>query len=267
MRRQAGSTNRIRAVVLSVLCVSVVAFLVVVFASSRASSAGVIDVVRIADTPPTMPGNPSDYATNVTQDIDGNFKVVLFAVEAGATTPAQLSWADFGRLLQSDGRLRALMTKLLQDSPFEAFFWETRPLTGSTAASTPFEFMIVKSPTLARVAANGRPFQDFIGPKKGTEAVEVFANLSGDALLVVPAQSNAVAASSYAHIANFVRSAPEEQVDLLWTQVSRALEQRIAERGMEAPLWVSTSGLGVYWLHVRIDNRPKYYQHDPYRHM
>lgn len=31
------------------------------------------------------------------------------------------------------------------------------------------------------------------------------------------------------------------------------------------PVWISTSGLGVPWLHVRIDDRPKYYQHAPYR--
>ena len=211
-----------------------------------------------------MDGNPLQYTTEVVRDGQGNFNVRIMG-QWGQAQAVQLTWALFGRLLQSDGRLRAQMTAILRDCPFEAFFWETRPLTGGSASSTPFEFMLVNSPTLARVTANGRPFQDFIGDKKGTEAVEVFANLSGDALLVVPAQSSTVAANSYAHFANFVRSAPEAQVDLLWSQVSRALEQRIAERGLEAPLWVSTSGLGVYWLHVRIDNRPKYYQHGPYR--
>jgi len=28
---------------------------------------------------------------------------------------------------------------------------------------------------------------------------------------------------------------------------------------------LSTAGMGVYWLHVRLDTRPKYYQHTPYR--
>ncbi|WP_391540805.1 DUF6940 family protein [Halomicronema hongdechloris] len=31
------------------------------------------------------------------------------------------------------------------------------------------------------------------------------------------------------------------------------------------PRWVNASGLGVAWLHVRLDTRPKYYQHEPYR--
>jgi len=30
-------------------------------------------------------------------------------------------------------------------------------------------------------------------------------------------------------------------------------------------LWISTAGLGVTWLHVRIDSSPKYYTHAPYR--
>ena len=30
------------------------------------------------------------------------------------------------------------------------------------------------------------------------------------------------------------------------------------------PVWLSTAGLGVGWLHVRLDDRPKYYRHAPY---
>jgi hypothetical protein len=39
----------------------------------------------------------------------------------------------------------------------------------------------------------------------------------------------------------------------------------VARRLSSAPLWLSTSGLGVAWLHVRLDERPKYYTHAPYR--
>lgn len=30
-------------------------------------------------------------------------------------------------------------------------------------------------------------------------------------------------------------------------------------------LWCSTSGLGVYWLHIRLDQYPKYYTYRPYK--
>jgi len=31
------------------------------------------------------------------------------------------------------------------------------------------------------------------------------------------------------------------------------------------PVWLSTAGGGVSWLHVRLDDRPKYYHHAAYR--
>ena len=31
------------------------------------------------------------------------------------------------------------------------------------------------------------------------------------------------------------------------------------------PLWLSTAGGGVDWLHMRLDKRPKYYRHLPWR--
>ncbi len=33
----------------------------------------------------------------------------------------------------------------------------------------------------------------------------------------------------------------------------------------EAPMWLSTAGAGVPWLHVRLEDRPKYYGHAAYR--
>jgi hypothetical protein len=35
---------------------------------------------------------------------------------------------------------------------------------------------------------------------------------------------------------------------------------------LKEPLWLSTAGQGVFWLHVRLDRYPKYYNHAPYRH-
>jgi len=39
----------------------------------------------------------------------------------------------------------------------------------------------------------------------------------------------------------------------------------LADAPFEAYFWLSTSGLGIAWLHVRLDERPKYYTHAPYR--
>ena len=37
--------------------------------------------------------------------------------------------------------------------------------------------------------------------------------------------------------------------------------------GRQKKVWMSTSGLGVYWLHVRLDSRPKYYQFAEFANM
>jgi hypothetical protein len=31
------------------------------------------------------------------------------------------------------------------------------------------------------------------------------------------------------------------------------------------PLWLSTAGGGVDWVHMRLDDQPKYYRHLPWR--
>lgn len=54
---------------------------------------------------------------------------------------------------------------------------------------------------------------------------------------------------------------PAAQRRALWSHVGAALEARLGE----TPLWLSTAGMGVPWLHVRIVRRPKYYRHAAYR--
>ncbi len=41
--------------------------------------------------------------------------------------------------------------------------------------------------------------------------------------------------------------------------------QEMEKRVSDKPVWLSTAGGGVPWLHVRLDNRPKYYSYRPYR--
>ena len=86
-----------------------------------------------------------------------------------------------------------------------------------------------------------------------------FANIGGDATLVVPSPRGLDRV--YGHLAAFVRGAPESQVRSLW----RVLGQVVATLVSNTPVWVSTAGGGVAWLHVRIDSRPKYYAHAEYR--
>jgi len=154
---------------------------------------------------------------------------------------------------QSDAAFRTFFIELLANAPFEAYFWETPPMTQATLAR-PFEFVLVNAPQLARVSADRRPFAHYFNH----EPVVDFPNLGGDAHLVVPCPQKP--ADAFAHLAAFSRSAPLAQQHDFWQRVGLAVVNGVGER----PLWLSTSGLGVYWLHVRLDARPKYYTFRPY---
>ncbi len=175
---------------------------------------------------------------------------------------APLTWHQVIQYWQQDANLRALMTQVLQDSPYSAFFWETPPLTPASLYQ-PWEFVLVNAPSLAKVSPNPQPFAQYLD--RGDEPIQVFANLGGDAMLIAPRALGPL--PTYTHLANFVRQAPPEQVDAIWQVLGNTLQNLIGDElnPRTAPLWVSTSGIGVYWLHIRLDDFPKYYTHRPYR--
>jgi len=160
-------------------------------------------------------------------------------------------------LWQNDADFRNFFTAHLAACPFTAFRWETPPVTADTLDRL-FEFVLLDCPALAG-PADSTSFANQLGTAQPGEEVVAFANLGGDAFLVVPCATGPE--SAYGHLAAFVREAPAPQQHALWQTVAAELRARISQQ----PLWLSTAGLGVPWLHVRIDTRPKYYGHAPYR--
>lgn len=155
---------------------------------------------------------------------------------------------------------RVFFDDLLRAAPFEALRWETPPLTAAGARRA-FEFVLLDAPDLLGPPDREAFAEHFpeCGSAAPADAVVDFGNLGGDAHLVVPCPSGAD--DDYAHLAAFLRSAPAAQRHALWRAVGAATRRRLGAR----PLWLSTAGGGVAWLHVRIDARPKYYTHAPYR--
>ncbi|MCB9660037.1 MAG: hypothetical protein H6726_20475 [Sandaracinaceae bacterium] len=166
-----------------------------------------------------------------------------------------LSYRAFITGLCEDPGLRRMLREHLAAAPFEAFRWET-PCVSASTASRPFEYVVLDSPGLA-----ARPEPDVFAQHfpRAVRGVVAFENLGGDARLVVPAPM--AEASAYNHLARFVRRAPVAQQDALFRVVGEQMRDRIARK----PVWLSTAGAGVYWLHVRLDDQPKYYGHTPYR--
>ncbi|MDX1569634.1 MAG: hypothetical protein R3200_04050 [Xanthomonadales bacterium] len=144
--------------------------------------------------------------------------------------------------------------KGLAESSFQAAYWECPPLvTGNLEA--PCHGVLVDAPPLAGLAEDPNAFREhFRGPGPAT-----FRNLGGDALLVAPVPDPDADA---AHFLAYCRTATRDLLGALFRQVAAAVLDSLDEH---SPLWLSTSGLGVAWLHVRLDASPKYYQYAPFR--
>lgn len=143
---------------------------------------------------------------------------------------------------------------ILKNCPFEGFFWEVKP-SNLERVDESFEFVLVQSNELTKIQADSTVFDEHF---RGHESVVTFWNLRKDAKLVVPEPLGPKV--HYGHLAVFVRNAPLVQVALFFQKVAESYYQSL---GAE-PLWLSTSGLGVSWLHVRMDVHPKYYRYLSY---
>lgn len=181
-----------------------------------------------------------------------------------------LSTSEVIHAWQTNAVFRSFFSETLAQAPFRAFRWETPVLTPALLGR-PFEFVLVEDRTLF-TAPDCKPFETQFSPKK---YAVVFPNVGGDAILVVPCPIQPDH-TAYTHIANFVRHAPAAQIHVLWEQVASAVQQRLGlpvaghvcipgqPHAPLGPLWLSTAGGGVAWLHIRLDDRPKYYHHLPY---
>lgn len=187
-------------------------------------------------------------------EIESN-RVTRYAIHCNGKV---LTFADVLDLWEADADFRSDFTQLLVDSPFGAFRWETPALTKQTA-QRPFEFVLLSSPSFQGRATDADTFQSFFISSDVNAGIVAFASLKGDATLIVP--SPRTSDDVYGHLASFLRKGPKQQTDALWQVVSTQVRAKLTDK----PLWLSTAGGGVAWLHVRIDSRPKYYGYEPYR--
>lgn len=169
-----------------------------------------------------------------------------------------LSWATVVERWQRDQQFREFFVSILANAPFQAYFWETPPLTDATLGDD-FEFVLVNSHQLSGISPNRQAFSSHFEAAPPGASVISFENLGGDATLIAPCPQAPLSACS--QLANFTREASRDQQHQLWKLVGATLEKRVGQK----PVWLNTSGLGVYWLHIRLDCTPKYYTHDPYR--
>lgn len=181
----------------------------------------------------------------------GSGSIVRFAEDERRLTTGEVLEAWYG-----NEPFRDLFIAELAASPYRAFFWEMPPVSRELLAG-PFECAVIGSEAFPNMRANDSDFAEhLIG---AVDSVASFPNLGGDALLIAPSKLSG--ADCYAHFAAFLREGPREQQHALFQRLATEAE-KFLNAGRR--FWMSTSGLGVPWVHVRLDSCPKYYQHRPY---
>ena len=170
---------------------------------------------------------------------------------------AQMSFREFFSLLKSNAEFASWYSETLAGCDFEAFFWEFPPLT-TTSFEESAEFVIIESVALSKLRPDAAPFETQFSLQPGSDVI-TFPNLGGDAMLIVPTQRGSI--DMYPHLATFLRTAPRDQIRSLWKVAADAVQANLSR----TPRWLSTAGLGVSWLHLRLDTRPKYYNYLAYK--
>lgn len=179
------------------------------------------------------------------------------------------------------------LTEIISSSPYPSLFFEVPGATWEQSSTVPFEFVLVRSNSLHSFA-EGNPdrhsfedqFRECLSEKEGNDNKDAptccsFDNLGGDARLVAPlpdpnkSNQNKTDDSKLSHIAIFMRSAPKHQIQQFWklgaSQYLSVLKEKHERGDGNGKTWFSTAGMGVAWLHLRLDSRPKYYSYDPFK--
>lgn len=167
-----------------------------------------------------------------------------------------ISFQEVFELWESNSDFIEFYVQSIKEFDFKAFFWEHPGLTMQTIVR-PYECILQKSENFDSRIINERAFKDYLHT---SNYVEDFLNLGKNARLVIPTkQSNA---EVYKHLGSFIFHAESLQIQALFNRIGTVVQQEIEKQAM---IWLNTAGMGVIWLHVRMDTKPKYYRTKNYK--
>jgi hypothetical protein len=168
-----------------------------------------------------------------------------------------LSWKDAMEELSSSTNYQAAdaLNASIKAIELNAVFMELPPVNIITQNTTQFEAYITNAPELHGINPDYETFSEHMLNSQPGNAVN-FYNLGRDAMLIAPTIGEN--GNGFAHLKTFVTYASKNQQHKFWKLVANQALSLLKDLDHQ-PLWVSTSGMGVSWLHCRFDIRPKYY--------
>ena len=168
-----------------------------------------------------------------------------------------VSYADVLKWWRDDAEFRLFFTQLLADAPYAAFRWETPPITCATA-ERPFEFVLLDSPGLARTPDREAFAEYFARPNLMKLSLPLLISATTRRWLC-PVQSDRSRRMDTWPLSFAKRRSRNAPPYGAWSasRWSSVLARRQFGSAPPEP--------ACRELHVRIDNRPKYYGFLPYR--
>lgn len=139
---------------------------------------------------------------------------------------------------------------------YEAFYWE-HPALNKKFLEKKYECILQRSKPLEYLASNEDAFKKYIF---SADQVVDFMNLGKNAKLIVPTKKTNK--DIYNHLGKFIRGAENEQIVAVFKRVGTLILEEIKTQNL---IWLNTAGLGIIWLHIRMDTRPKYYKTITYK--
>jgi hypothetical protein len=130
------------------------------------------------------------------------------------------------------------------------FYFETSVCNKKLDSQYKEEF--IEDVKLNKLEQDFMSFDKYIRESKNKYAT-YFYNLNKDALLIVPIPRKN---KNYTTIKDFIDTASIVQQKHFWFLVAKNILEMLK---IHDKVYVSTHGMGVYYLHVRIDLTPKYY--------
>ncbi|KXX71830.1 hypothetical protein [Flammeovirga sp. SJP92] len=186
-------------------------------------------------------------------EIGKNDDVARLKIQKGED---KLSFKEVFTLWQKDPTFTAFYVNDLLPILGNSFFWEHPPLM-EKHLDKEYELVIRKTRSYDCKMPNEVAFEEHFC---NGEKVATFYNLGKNARLIVPAKIGE--SEHYKHLGAFMEQADQEQIIELFDKVGAHVLNEL-KTGQQ--IWLNTAGLGVIWLHIRLDTRPKYYKTKRYK--
>ncbi|HHH49514.1 MAG TPA: hypothetical protein ENK52_00890 [Saprospiraceae bacterium] len=167
-----------------------------------------------------------------------------------------LSFLEIFELWEHSVEFIRFYVSFLNSVDYLAYYWE-HPALSNLYLNKRYECILQRSQPLDHLPINERAFSKYI--LKEDEVVD-FMNLGKNARLIVPSKKSKQ--DIYNHLGKFLQLAKEDQIISLFHRIGHLIKKEI---DIKKIIWLNTAGLGVIWLHIRLDTKPKYYKTANYK--